>query len=75
MGASHPIPVAALCGWQNHSLWIPLNTAASAGILEPRERAKLLFGVEPQPEWYVFPHKEGFTKPDATRPMSGWRTA
>jgi len=54
---------------------IPLNAGALAAMLELRERAKLLFGVEPQPEWYVFPHKEGFTKPDPTRPMSGWRTA
>jgi integrase len=54
---------------------IPLNSEAWFAILESRERAKLLFGVEPQPDWYVFPHAEGFRNPDATKPMSGWRTA
>ena len=54
---------------------IPLNADAWAALLELRERAKLLFGREPDTDWFVFPHKEGFTKPDPTRPMSGWRTA
>lgn len=54
---------------------IPLNRDALAAILELRKRAKLLFGAEPQPEWYLFPHAEGFTRPDPTKPMSGWRTA
>ena len=54
---------------------IPLNGGAWAVILESRERAKLLFGAEPQPDWYVFPHAEGLRKPDPTKPMSGWRTA
>jgi integrase len=69
---------------------IPLNTTAWAAILELRERVKLLFGCEPQPEWYVFPCGEGqgpstqpknrpgpkvTVKPDPTRPMSTWRTA
>ena len=54
---------------------IPLNSEAWAAILQLRERAKLLFGGEPQPDCYVFPHAEGFTKPDPTKPMSGWRTA
>jgi integrase len=54
---------------------IPLNPEAWAVILESRERAKLLFGVEPQPDWYVFPHAEGLIRPDPTKPMSGWRTA
>jgi len=54
---------------------IPLNADAWAAVLELRERAKLLFGAEPQPDWFVFAHKEGFTKADPTRPMSGWRTA
>src|SRR5262249_29220340 len=49
---------------------IPLNADAWAAILELRNRAKLLFGTEPQPDWYVFPHREGFTKPNPTRPMS-----
>jgi integrase len=54
---------------------IPLNTDAWAAILQLWKRAKLLCGAEPQPEWYLFPHAEGFNKPDPTRPMSGWRTA
>ena len=70
---------------------IPLNADAWATILELRERAKLLFGAEPQPDWYVFPHGEGqgpvmrpktrpgpqavTVKPDPTKPMSTWRTA
>jgi integrase len=54
---------------------IPLNADAWTVILELRKRAKLLFGAEPQPDWYVFPHAPGFTRPDPTRPMSGWRTA
>jgi integrase len=37
---------------------IPLNSDALAAILELRQRAKLLFGTEPQPDWYVFPHGE-----------------
>ena len=54
---------------------IPLNAGAWAAILEQRERAKLVFRVEPPPDWYVFPHAEGLVKPDPTKPMSGWRTA
>ena len=70
---------------------IPLNAEAWAAILELRERAKLLVGTEPQPDWYVFPHGEGqgpvtrpktrpgpaavTVKPDPTKPMSTWRTA
>jgi len=54
---------------------IPLNSGAWAVILESRERAKLLFGSEPQPGWYVFPHAEGLRNPDPTKPMTGWRTA
>src|SRR5215472_9081185 len=54
---------------------IPLNSGAWAVILESLERAKLLFGAEPQPDWFVFPHAEGLRKPDPTKPMSGWRTA
>src|SRR5215469_3298268 len=52
-----------------------LRTTAWAAILELRQRAKLLFGLEPQLDWYVFPHAPGFTKPDPTKPMSGWRSA
>ena len=54
---------------------IPLNSGAWAVILESRERSKLLFGSEPQPRWYVFPHAEGLRNPDPTKPMTGWRTS
>jgi integrase len=69
---------------------IPLNASAWSAILELRERAKLLFGSEPQADWYVFPHGEGqgpstqpknrrgprvSVKPDPTQPMTTWRTA
>ena len=54
---------------------IPLNSDAWAAILNLRDRAKLLFGGEPPPDWYVFPHAEGKSKPDPTKPMSGWRSA
>ena len=54
---------------------IPLNSGAWAVILESRERARLLFGSESQPGWYVFPHAEGLRNPDPTKPMTGWRTA
>ena len=54
---------------------IPLNADAWAAILEQRERAKLLFGTEPLPDWYVFPRSPGLQNPDPTKPMSGWRTA
>jgi integrase len=54
---------------------IPLNAGAWAAILEQRERAKLVFSAEPQPEWYVFPHAEGLVRPNPAKPMSGWRTA
>ena len=54
---------------------IPLNAEAWAAMLELRDRVKLLLGQVPEPDWYVFPHAEGLTMPDPTRPMSGWRTA
>jgi integrase len=54
---------------------IPLNVDGWAAVLELRERSKLLFSREPEPEWYVFPHAEGLRNPDPTKPMSGWRTA
>ncbi len=70
---------------------IPLNADAWAATLELRGRAKLLFGAEPQPDWYVFPHGEGqgpvmrpknrpgpeavTVKPDPIKPMRTWRTA
>ncbi len=70
---------------------IPLNADAWTAMLELRERARLLFGAEPQPDWYLFPHGEGqgpvmrpknrpgpdavAVKPDPTKPMRTWRTA
>jgi len=54
---------------------IPLNADAWATILLLREKARQLFGDSPEPDWYVFPHAEGYSRPDPTRPMSGWRSA
>lgn len=58
---------------------IPLNADAFAAVLECRERIKAFFGVQPQPDWYVFPSGEGqgprtgtnktTVKPDPTKPM------
>ncbi len=70
---------------------IPLNGDGWGAILELRERAKQLLGVEPRSQWFVFPHGEGqgpvthtktrpgpksvTVKPDPTKPMISWRTA
>jgi hypothetical protein len=54
---------------------IPLNHDAWTAILELRERAKQSFGGELQPDWNVFPHAEGKSKPDPTKPMSDWHSA
>ena len=54
---------------------IPLNADARSAILVLRNRAKKLFGDNLEPDWHVFPHAEGFTKPDPTLPMDGWRSA
>jgi integrase len=54
---------------------IPLNANAWAAILELRERAKNLSGENISPDWFLFPHAEGFTRPDPNRPMRSWRTA
>jgi integrase len=69
---------------------LPLNGDAWAAILELRDRAKLLFAVEPHSTWYLFPRGEGqgpiaqpktrlgpavSVTPDPTRPMRTWRTA
>jgi integrase len=54
---------------------IPLNADAWAVILALREKARKLFGDNLASEWYVFPHAEGYSKPDPTKPMSGWRSA
>jgi integrase len=54
---------------------IPLNADARRAILTLRAKAKALFGVDLSPDWYVFPHAEGNSKPVPTHPMSSWRTA
>jgi len=54
---------------------IPLNLGAFSAVLRLRERAKALFGDSISPDWYLFPHAEGASKPDPTKPMSGWRSA
>ena len=35
----------------------------------------MLFGADLPSDWYVFPSAEGYSKPDPTKPMSGWRSA
>ena len=54
---------------------IPLNANSYNAIMRLRERAQGLFGSDLQPDWYVFPSAEGYSKPDPTKPMSGWRSA
>jgi integrase len=54
---------------------IPLNASAYAAIMRLRERARLLFGSDLQPQWCVFPSAEGNSRPDPLRPMGGWRSA
>jgi len=54
---------------------IPLNANAYNAIMRLRERAQMLFGSDLQPDWYVFPSAEGYSKPDPAKPMSGWRSA
>jgi integrase len=55
---------------------IPLNPDAFAAVLELRDRSRRLFGGDQfDPYWHVFPHFEGYSRPDPARPMRGWRTA
>jgi integrase len=54
---------------------IPLNADAYRAILELQDRTEKLLAKRPLPDWYVFPHAEGGTKPDPTHAMSTWRTA
>ena len=54
---------------------IPLNTNAYQAIMRLRERARTLLGSDLQPDWYLFPRSEGYSKPDPAKPMSGWRSA
>ena len=54
---------------------IPLNANAYNAIMRLREHARKLFGADLQPDWHVFPSAEGYSKPDPTKPMTGWRSA
>jgi integrase len=54
---------------------IPLNVNAYQAIMRLRERARFLFGNDLQLDWHLFSRSEGYSKPDPTRPMSGWRSA
>jgi integrase len=54
---------------------IPLNAEAWNTILQLRARAIKLFGENLLADWHLFPHAEGYSKPDPTKPMSGWRSA
>lgn len=54
---------------------IPLNADAWEVVMSLRDNAKKKFGDNLQHDWYVFPHAEGYSKPDATKPMTGWRSA
>ena len=54
---------------------IPLNSEAWRTELQLRDRARKLFGDDLLADWHLFPHAEGYSKPDPTKPMNGWRSA
>jgi integrase len=54
---------------------IPLNAEAWSTVLQLRDRARNLFGDNLLADWHLFPHAEGYSKPDPTKPMNGWRSA
>jgi integrase len=54
---------------------IPLNVNAYAAVMRLRERSQMLLKSDLQPDWYVFPSAEGYSKPDPTKAMGGWRSA
>ncbi|MGC0775955.1 MAG: tyrosine-type recombinase/integrase [Candidatus Acidiferrum sp.] len=54
---------------------IPLNADAWGTVLHLREKARKLFGDNLEGHWHVFPYAEGYSKPDPTKPMTGWRSA
>jgi len=54
---------------------IPLNANAYNAIVRLRERAQMLFGPDLHADWYIFPSAEGYSQPDPTKPMTGWRSA
>jgi hypothetical protein len=51
-----------------------IDTSTHSAESWARENAKPLFG-KPQPDWHVFPHAEGKSRPDPTVQMGGWRSA
>ena len=53
---------------------IPLNANAYQAVMRLRERSQFLFGSDLQPDWYLFPSSEGYSKPNPTKSMSGWRS-
>jgi integrase len=54
---------------------IPLNALGFNAILRLRELARMLFGNDLKPDWYVFHFSEEYSQPDPTKPMDGWRSA
>ena len=54
---------------------IPLNADAYSAIMRLRERAQKEFGNDLLPDWHVFPSAEGYSKPDPTKPITGWRSS
>jgi hypothetical protein len=54
---------------------IPLNANAYNAIMRIRERAQMLLGPDLHTDWYAFPSAEGYSQPDPTKPMTGWRSA
>jgi integrase len=54
---------------------LPLNQESLAAIMELRQRSVAWFGPSLDENWFVFPHREGFSDPIPTKPMKGWRTS
>ena len=54
---------------------IPMNREAYDAILLLREQAKVVFGDDLAPDWYVFFAERVGEDADATRPVRTWRTA
>ena len=54
---------------------IPLNANAWGGNSGVAGASKKPLWREYTPDWFLFPHAEGFTRPDPTRPMRSSRTA
>jgi len=54
---------------------IPLNAEAWSTVLQLRGRARKLLAKTSWPIGIFIPHAEGYSKPDPTKPMNGWRSA